>query len=46
MVYLGERLTDEEVEQMIRDADLDGDGLIDYKDFVWMMLVAWQVHLL
>ncbi|CAL5400737.1 unnamed protein product [Camellia sinensis] len=35
-----ERPTDEEVEQMIRDADLDGDGLIDYKEFVRMMLVA------
>ncbi|KAI7997168.1 Calmodulin-like protein 5 [Camellia lanceoleosa] len=40
MVSLGERLTDEEVEQMIRDADLDGDGLIDYKEFVRLMLVA------
>ncbi|CAL5339753.1 unnamed protein product [Camellia sinensis] len=40
MVNLGERPTDEEVEQMIRDADLDGDGLIDYKEFVRMMLVA------
>ncbi|KAG2696627.1 hypothetical protein I3843_07G065000 [Carya illinoinensis] len=38
MINLEERLTDEEVDQMIRDADLDGDGLINYEEFVRMML--------
>ncbi|KAF7805203.1 calmodulin-like protein 11 [Senna tora] len=38
MITLGEKVTDEELEQMIRDADLDGDGLLDYHEFLRMML--------
>ncbi|GMH28495.1 hypothetical protein Nepgr_030338 [Nepenthes gracilis] len=38
MINMGERLTDEEVEQMIKEADLDGDGLVNYNDFVSMMM--------
>ncbi|KAF4346178.1 hypothetical protein G4B88_026695 [Cannabis sativa] len=40
MINLGERLKDEELDQMIREADLDGDGLINYEEFVRMMLAA------
>ncbi|KAG9142735.1 hypothetical protein Leryth_005496 [Lithospermum erythrorhizon] len=38
MTNLGERLTDEEAHQMIREADLDGDGLVSYDEFVRMMM--------
>ncbi|KAJ9700489.1 hypothetical protein PVL29_006014 [Vitis rotundifolia] len=40
MINLGEKLTDEEVEQMIREADLDGDGQVNYDEFVKMMMTA------
>lgn len=38
MLNLGERLTEEEVEEMIREADVDGDGSVNYEEFVKMML--------
>ncbi|KAJ3033192.1 hypothetical protein HDV00_006662 [Rhizophlyctis rosea] len=37
MTNLGEKLTDEEVDEMIREADVDGDGQINYEEFVKMM---------
>ncbi|XP_042400121.1 calmodulin-like isoform X1 [Zingiber officinale] len=37
MMSLGEKLTDEEVDQMIKEADLDGDGQVNYEEFVKMM---------
>lgn len=37
MINLGEKLSDEEVELMIKEADLDGDGHVNYDDFVKMM---------
>lgn len=40
MINLGEKLTDDEVEQMIREADLDGDGQVNYDEFVKMMLTV------
>ena len=38
MTSLGEELTDGEVEEMIREAPVNGAGLIDYKKFVKMMM--------
>ena len=37
MTNLGEKLTDEEVDEMIREADIDGDGQVNYEEFVNMM---------
>ena len=31
MTNLGEKLTDDEVDEMIREADIDGDGQINYE---------------
>ncbi|XP_002129194.2 calmodulin-like [Ciona intestinalis] len=38
MTSIGESLTEEEVEEMIRNADMDGDGQINYEDFVTRMM--------
>jgi Ca2+-binding EF-hand superfamily protein len=46
MINLGEKLTDEEAEQMIKEADLDGDGQVNYDEFVRMMLLSEQQFLL
>lgn len=40
MINLGEKLTDEEVEQMIREADMDGDGQVNYDEFVRIMMAV------
>ncbi|KAG8221513.1 hypothetical protein J3R82DRAFT_1728 [Butyriboletus roseoflavus] len=37
MTNLGEKLTETEVEEMIREADVDGDGQINYDEFVKLL---------
>lgn len=34
---LGEKLTDEKVDEMIKEASIDDDGQVNYKVFVTMM---------
>ncbi|XP_074661694.1 uncharacterized protein LOC141914310 [Tubulanus polymorphus] len=37
MGQIGEKLTDEDVEEMIKEADVDSDGRVNYDEFVKMM---------
>ena len=39
MTNLGEKLTDEEVDEMIREADIDGDGQVNYEG-MWCLGIA------
>ena len=36
-LFLGETVTDDECQQFILDADMDGDGKINYEEFYNMM---------
>lgn len=38
MTNLGEKLTKEEVEEMIREVDMDGNNQVDYKEFAKVMM--------
>ena len=38
MVSLGENTNLEEIEELIKEADLDGDGFINYEEFVKLIL--------
>ena len=37
MLNLGEKLLEEEIEYLINDIDIDGDGQINYEEFYLMM---------
>ncbi len=38
MTTMGDKLTEDEVDEMIREADFDGNGIINYEEFVRMMM--------
>ncbi len=37
MMNLGEKLSEDECDQLVEEADLDGDGQINYEEFAIMM---------
>lgn len=40
MKDIGMKITAEEAEHMVREADLDGDGFLSYHEFSKMMIAA------
>ena len=40
LTNLGEKLSEEEVDEMLQEANIDSDGNINYNDFVKMMMSA------
>ncbi len=46
MTNLGEKLTDEEVDEMIREADIDGDGQVNYEGKLLMTKLNYAISCL
>ncbi len=40
--YLGDKLSEEEVDSLIQEADKDGDGVLNYEEFVRMLTSDWS----
>ena len=43
MTNLGEKLTDEECDEMIKEADLDGDGMVNYEGIIFTLNILFFV---
>eukprot|EP01022_Parablepharisma_sp_SALTPOND_P028437 TRINITY_DN70963_c0_g1_i1.p5 TRINITY_DN70963_c0_g1~~TRINITY_DN70963_c0_g1_i1.p5 ORF type:complete len:178 (-),score=25.90 TRINITY_DN70963_c0_g1_i1:1809-2342(-) len=44
MMNLGEKLSEEEVDKMLREADVNGDGSIDFSEFVNMLISRQSIN--
>ena len=44
MVNLGEKLSDEEVDEMIKEADIDGDGQVNYEGTLSLRPPVYSDH--
>ena len=40
LLNLGEKITDEECDLLVTEADLDGDGQVDYEEFYFLMVTS------
>ena len=40
---LGDKLSEEEVDDLINEADVDGDGNLNYEEFVRMLSAGWRI---
>lgn len=41
MTHLGEKLSDEEVDEMMKEADPSGNGQVNYEEFI-KIIMAWK----
>ena len=44
MTNLGEKLTDEEIDEMMREADTDGDGQVNYEGMIILPLPLFYIE--
>ena len=42
MVKYGEKMSDEDLEHLYIEADKNGDGRVDFSDFIQMMMSKWK----
>ena len=40
MMTIGDKMSEEEAEEMVNEADIDEDGMINYEEFVRMMMAS------